>query len=72
LDALAAVIARVGETALSLGRSLRAMEVNPLLVDGDRIEALDVLIVTDKVTGPDGASAASVTKTSALQLRSKP
>ncbi len=72
LDALAAVIARVGETALSLGRSLRAMEVNPLLVDGDRIEALDVLIVTGNVTGPDGASAASVTKTSALQLRSKP
>jgi acyl-CoA synthetase (NDP forming) len=48
LDALAAVIARLGETALSLGRSLRAMEVNPLLVDGDRIEALDVLIVTEK------------------------
>ncbi len=53
LDALAAVIARVGETALSLGRSLRAMEVNPLLVNGDQIEALDVLIVTE----PDGASA---------------
>jgi acyl-CoA synthetase (NDP forming) len=47
LDALAAVIAAVGETALSLGRSLRALEVNPLLVSGDRIEALDVLIVTE-------------------------
>ena len=47
LDALAAVIARVGEAALSLGRSLRAMEVNPLLVNGDQIEALDVLIVTE-------------------------
>jgi acetate---CoA ligase (ADP-forming) len=47
LDALAAVIAAVGETALSLGRSLRALEVNPLLVNGDRIEALDVLIVTE-------------------------
>ena len=55
LDALAAVIARVGETALSLGRCLRAMEVNPLLVNGDRIEALDVLIVTE----PDGGTAAS-------------
>ena len=53
LDALAAVIARIGETALSLGRGLRALEVNPLLVNGDRIEALDVLIVTE----PDGASA---------------
>ena len=31
LDALAAVIALLGEAALSLGRSLRAMEVNPLL-----------------------------------------
>src|SRR5579863_891696 len=57
LDALAAVIARLGETALSLGRPLRALEVNPLLVDGDRIEALDVLIVTENVTGPDGATA---------------
>ena len=47
LDALAAVIARIGETALSLGRCLRALEVNPLLVNGDRIEALDVLVVTD-------------------------
>src|ERR1700722_10910848 len=51
LDALAAVIARVGETALSLGRSLRALEVNPLLVDGDRIEALDALIVTEPWEG---------------------
>jgi acetate---CoA ligase (ADP-forming) len=57
LDALAAVIARIGETALSLGRSLRALEVNPLLVNGDQIEALDVLIVTENVTGPDGATA---------------
>jgi acyl-CoA synthetase (NDP forming) len=56
LDALAAVIARLGETALSLGRSLRALEVNPLLVDGDRIEALDVLIVTDNVTEPNKGS----------------
>jgi acyl-CoA synthetase (NDP forming) len=47
LDALAAVIARIGETALSLGRGLRALEVNPLLVNGDRIEALDVLIITE-------------------------
>jgi acyl-CoA synthetase (NDP forming) len=53
LDALAAVIARLGAAALSLGRSLRAMEVNPLLVNGDQIEALDVLIVTE----PAGATA---------------
>ena len=53
LDVLAAVIARIGETALSLGRGLRALEVNPLWVSGDRIEALDVLIVTE----PDGGTA---------------
>jgi acyl-CoA synthetase (NDP forming) len=47
LDALAAVITRIGETALSLGCSLRALEVNPLLVNGDQIEALDVLVVTE-------------------------
>jgi acyl-CoA synthetase (NDP forming) len=51
LDALAAVIARIGETALSLGRPLRALEVNPLLVNGDQIEALDVLIVTEPDKG---------------------
>jgi acetate---CoA ligase (ADP-forming) len=50
LDALAEVIARIGETALSLNGALRALEVNPLWVNGDQIEALDVLIAT----GPDG------------------
>jgi acyl-CoA synthetase (NDP forming) len=56
LDALAAVIARIGETALSLGRSLRALEVNPLLVNGDRIEALDVLVVTEPDATPDATA----------------
>ncbi len=46
LDALALVIARLGEAALSLGGSLRSLEVNPLWADRDQIEALDVLIVT--------------------------
>jgi acetate---CoA ligase (ADP-forming) len=46
LDALAEVISRIGEAALGLNGSLRALEVNPLWVDGDRIEALDVLVVT--------------------------
>jgi acyl-CoA synthetase (NDP forming) len=49
LDALAEVIARIGQTALSLNGALRALEVNPLWVNGDQIEALDVLIAT----GPD-------------------
>jgi acetate---CoA ligase (ADP-forming) len=47
MDALAAVVVRIAEAALSLGGSLRALEVNPLWVDGDQIEALDVLVVAD-------------------------
>ncbi|HUA28926.1 MAG TPA: acetate--CoA ligase family protein [Streptosporangiaceae bacterium] len=46
LDALASVIVKLGEVAVGLNGSLRALEVNPLWVDGDRIEALDVLVVT--------------------------
>jgi acyl-CoA synthetase (NDP forming) len=44
LDALATVIARVGELAEGLGDDLESLEINPLLVDGARIEALDALI----------------------------
>ncbi len=47
LDAVAAAIAGLGEVALSLNGTLRALEVNPLWVDGDQVEALDVLVVTD-------------------------
>jgi acyl-CoA synthetase (NDP forming) len=50
LDAIAAVIAQIGDAALSLNGSLRALEVNPLWVNGDQVEALDVLIAT----GPEG------------------
>jgi acyl-CoA synthetase (NDP forming) len=49
LDELAQAIAGIGATALSLGGTLRALEVNPLWVNGDQVEALDVLIAT----GPD-------------------
>jgi acyl-CoA synthetase (NDP forming) len=52
LDVLAEVIAGIGATALSLNGALRALEVNPLWVNGDQVEALDVLIAT----GPDGIS----------------
>ena len=44
LDALAAVIARIGDLALALGDDLESLEVNPLLVDGARIEALDAVV----------------------------
>jgi acyl-CoA synthetase (NDP forming) len=47
LDVLAGVIARIGELAGTVG-GLRALEVNPLWVCGDQVEALDVLIVTDQ------------------------
>jgi acyl-CoA synthetase (NDP forming) len=52
LDALAEVIARIGETALELDGALRVLEINPLWVNGDQVEALDVLVAT----GPDGIS----------------
>jgi acetate---CoA ligase (ADP-forming) len=45
LDALAKVISDIGELAASVP-GLRALEVNPLWVRGDQIEALDVLVVT--------------------------
>jgi len=50
LDAVAEAIAGLGEVALSLNGAqygaLRALEVNPLWVNGDQVEALDVLVVT--------------------------
>ena len=51
LDAVAGAIAAIGDTALSLGSALGALEVNPLWVNGDQVEALDVLVVTE----PEGS-----------------
>jgi len=51
LDVLARVITNVCDAAASLDGSLRALEVNPLWVDGDRVEALDVLVVTGPSAG---------------------
>jgi len=47
LDAVAEAIAGLGEVALGLDGSLRALEVNPLWVNGDQVEALDVLVITE-------------------------
>jgi succinyl-CoA synthetase beta subunit len=51
LDAVAEAIAGLGEVALALNGalngSLRALEVNPLWVNGDQVEALDVLVITE-------------------------
>lgn len=44
LPALAAVIARIGRLAVALGDDLLELEVNPLHVQCERIEALDALI----------------------------
>ena len=51
LDAVARTITSLSTTALSLGGALRALEVNPLWVDGDQVEALDVLVITDPEHG---------------------
>jgi acyl-CoA synthetase (NDP forming) len=44
LDALAGVIGRVGDLAVALGDHLESLEVNPLLVRGAAIEALDAVV----------------------------
>lgn len=45
LDAIAAAVVRIGDAALALGSSVASLEINPLLVDGARVEALDGLVV---------------------------
>ncbi len=47
LDALAKVVAGLGELAASVP-GLQALEVNPLWVSGAQIEALDVLVIADE------------------------
>jgi acyl-CoA synthetase (NDP forming) len=44
LDAVADVVVRIGRLAGGLGQRLESLEVNPLLVDGSRVEALDALV----------------------------
>jgi acyl-CoA synthetase (NDP forming) len=46
LDRLSGVILAIAEAALSLGNRLEAVEVNPLLVREDGMEALDALVIT--------------------------
>jgi succinyl-CoA synthetase beta subunit len=55
LDVLARVIARIGELAGSLS-GMQAVEVNPLWVCGDRVEALDALVVADSAAGKSASS----------------
>jgi hypothetical protein len=44
IDRLVDVVLRLCALTQSLGSQAESVEINPLLVDGDRIEALDVLI----------------------------
>jgi acetate---CoA ligase (ADP-forming) len=44
LDRVAGVVARISEVAVGLGERLESLEVNPLLVRGTQVEALDALI----------------------------
>lgn len=44
LDAVAQVVARVGDLALALGDDVESLEVNPLRVDGATVEALDATV----------------------------
>ncbi|MEV0970732.1 acetate--CoA ligase family protein [Microtetraspora glauca] len=44
LDAVADVVARIAAFAESLGDRLESLEINPLLVNGSRVEALDALV----------------------------
>lgn len=46
LPRVAEVVARLAECARLLGPALQTVEINPLWVDGSRVEALDVLVVT--------------------------
>jgi acetate---CoA ligase (ADP-forming) len=50
LDALCAVIARIGDLALALGNDLESLEINPLRVAGGRIEALDAAVTWSAAT----------------------
>ena len=47
LAALADAIVAIGDAALALGPELATLEINPLLVAADRIEALDALATYD-------------------------
>lgn len=57
LGALAEVIGRIADLALGLGDQITALELNPVLLDGERIEAVDALIAwSDQLGGGDGDS----------------
>lgn len=44
VDRIAEVVARLGDLALALGDRLESLEINPLRVAGDEVEALDAVV----------------------------
>lgn len=46
-SAVAQAVAAIGDAALALGPQLVSLEINPILVSGSRVEALDALAVWD-------------------------
>jgi acyl-CoA synthetase (NDP forming) len=56
LDAVAAAIANIGEAILTLGPELAELDVNPLWVCGNQIEALDALFVWNEASALQGTS----------------
>ena len=45
IDAVAQAITAIGQAALALGPALEAMDINPLWVSGNQVEALDALCI---------------------------
>lgn len=55
---VARVVAAIGDAALALGPQLVSLEINPLLVSGAKVEALDALAVWDDARAAAGESRA--------------
>jgi len=51
--AVADVIVKIGNAAIALGSDLQSLEINPLLVRGDKIEALDALVAWREIHAED-------------------
>lgn len=50
--AVAEAIAAIGDATLALGPELVSLEINPILVHGERVEALDGLAIWDEPSSP--------------------
>jgi acyl-CoA synthetase (NDP forming) len=60
LDAVGRAVAALGDLAIRLGPKLAALDVNPLWVDGDQVEALDGLAVWRDAPIPPSADPSRV------------